>query len=426
MNEQNIPPDELASAFLDDELAESAAGNVRRDPELTARVDELRQASDAVGAPVTPPPGAAYAAVEAALADFDARRTTTLEPARQRSRRLSLITGVAAAVAIGFIVAAAVGLFSERDDADLTAAPAPPPAAAPAVEAAPAAAPEPAPAPAAEPPPPAEPAAPAADLEPADVAAAASAASASASADAAAAGATAREALQAAEAALAAAELAQATAEGNQEAVSAAEAALAEAQAAADYARAEAAAAQEEADAGRQAASAAQAEASEAQAAAPAPPPAAEPPPPAPADVVAEPEVPPADGGDMAADDMDDMAADDMAAEPSVGSCDAVIDDGTVDLQITAGETHVLIVRTPDGRTTALDGATCAEIPPTEPTDISTDPPPGGCAAAVGDGTVELQITAGETHVLIVRTPDGRTTALDGATCAEIPPTEPG
>ena len=129
MNEQNIPPDELASAFLDDELAESAAGDVRRDPELTARVDELRQASDAVGAPVTPPPGAADAAVEAALADFDARRTTTLEPARQRSRRLSLITGVAAAVAIGFIVAAAVGLFSERDDADLTAAPAPPPAA---------------------------------------------------------------------------------------------------------------------------------------------------------------------------------------------------------------------------------------------------------------------------------------------------------
>ena len=149
MNEQNIPPDELASAFLDDELVESAADDVRRDPELTARVDELRQASDAVGAPVTPPPGAADAAVEAALADFDARRTTTLEPARQRSRRLSLITGVAAAVAIGFIVAAAVGLFSERDDADLTAAPAPPPAA----ESAPAAAPEPAPAPAAEPPP---------------------------------------------------------------------------------------------------------------------------------------------------------------------------------------------------------------------------------------------------------------------------------
>ena len=400
MNEQNIPPDELASAFLDDELAESAADDVRRDPELTARVDELRQASDAVGAPVTPPPGAADAAVEAALADFDARRTTTLEPARQRSRRLSLITGVAAAVAIGFIVAAAVGLFSERDDADLTAAPAPPPA------------PEPAPAPAAEPPPPAEPAAPAADLEPADVAAA---------------GATAREALQAAEAALAAAELAQATAEGNQDAVSAAEAALAEAQAAADYARAEAAAAREEADAGRQAPSAAQAEASEAQAAAPAPPPAAEPPPPAPAVVVAEPEVPPADGGDMAADGMDDMGdMGDMAPDPSAGSCDAATGDGTVELQITAGETHVLIIRTPDGRPAALDAATCSEIPPTEPLETTTDPPTDGCAAAVGDGTVELQITAGETHVLIIRTPDGRPAALDGATCAEIPPTEPG
>ena len=434
MNEQNIPPDELASAFLDDELAESAAGDVRRDPELTARVDELRQASDAVGAPVTPPPGAADAAVEAALADFDARRTTTLEPARQRSRRLSLITGVAAAVAIGFIVAAAVGLFSERDDADLTAAPAPPPAA----EAAPAAAPEPAPEPAAESPPPAEPAAPAADLEPADAAAAASAASAeaaSASAEAAAAGATARAALHAAEAALAAAELAQATAEGNQEAVSAAEAALAEAQAAADYARAEAAAAQEEADAGRQAASAAQAEASEAVAAPPPPatslPPAA-PPPPAAAEETAT-------GGGQPAADMDDMAADDMAADdmgdmgdmediptdPPPGGCDAAVGDGTVELQITAGETPVLVIRTIDERLVALNGTTCGEIPP-EPPDTVYPLPSESCDAAVGDGRVALRIAVGETPVLIIHTIDGRLVGLGGDTCSSIPPTEPG
>ena len=129
----------------------------------------------------------------------------------------------------------------------------------------------------------------------------------------------------------------------------------------------------------------------------------------------------------MAADDMEDMdGMEDMAADPSAGGCDAAIGDGTVELQITAGETRVLIVRTPDGRPTALDGATCAEIPPDEPTDISTDPQPDDCTAAVGDGTVELQITAGETRVLIVRTPDGRPTALDGATCSEIAPTEPG
>ena len=416
MNEHNLPPDELASAFLDDELAESAADAVRRDPELAARASALRRAADAVGETVTPPSGAADAAVEAALADFGARQKVSLYEARRR-RGLSVITGVAAAVAVGFIVAAAVGLFSESDDgdADTQAAPALSSAEAPA----PAPAPEPAPA---EAPPPADmaPGLPtAAELDLIEAVAA--------------------EALEAAQAAQAAAELAQATAEGNQEAVAAAEAALAEAQAAADAARAEASAAQSEADAAREAASAAQVEAAAAQAepsaaqaersaavAEPPPPatspPPAAPPPPAATEETAAGDVQPAD--DMAADDMEDM--EDMAADPSAGGCDAAIGDGTVELQITADETRVLIVRTPDGRPTALDGATCAEIPPDEPTDISTDPQPDDCAAAVGDGTVELQITAGETRVLIVRTPDGRPTALDGATCSEIAPTEPG
>jgi len=85
MNDHRIPPDEAASAFLDGELGAEEAETVRRHPRLAPR-------------------GAADAAVEAALADFDARRGSAAELAQRRPRGLSVITGVAAAVAIGFIV----------------------------------------------------------------------------------------------------------------------------------------------------------------------------------------------------------------------------------------------------------------------------------------------------------------------------------
>ena len=448
MNEQNLPPDELASGFLDDELTETEAEAVRRDPELAARADALRRAADAVGETVTPPAGAEDAAVAAALADFDARRTVSLEEARRRPRGLSVITGVAAAVAVGFIVAAAVGLFSDGDDDAATeAVSAPPPAAAPADAAAEAA--EAAPADAAAPAPPPEPA-PAPEYA-ADEALA-----------------TAESARATAEEALATATLAQATAQGNEAAVAAAEAALADAQAAADDARMEAAAAQAEADEARQAASAAQAEAAAAQTEAaaaqavaePPPPPAPEPPPPPPEPPPPPPEPPPpaaaepppppatqvppppAAPGEPAEpvpqppadgmDDMADMADDDMTADmadmegPLPDACVAAIGDGALELQLTAGGTRILIIRHPDGRITALDSATCENIPPEDPTEITADPPPGDCAAAIGDGAPELQLTAGGTRILIIRHPDGRITALDSATCSEIPPDEPG
>ena len=377
MNEQNFPPDELASAFLDDELGPDAAEALRRDPELAARVDELRQAAAAVGTPVTPPPGAEDTAVEAALADFDARRTTTLEPAGRRSRRFSLITGVAAAVAVGFIVAAAIGLFTEQEDsdADTAAASAPAPAEAASAPAPAEAASAPAPAPEASapfppaaadvgPPPPA--------MAPADDAAPTAAATA--------------------------------------------EAELAEAQADAEAARAEASAAQAEAaaEAGSEAATAPAAEAP------PAPLPPPEPPPPA-AQEVAEPEAAPAGDGDMAADDMmgDDTAAEDLPAD----ACAAAVGDRTIELQITAGDTPILILGSAGGSLGALDGTTCADIPPT---DATTGPPRNGCAAAVGDRTIELQITAGDTPILILGSAGGSLGALDGTTCADIPPVEPG
>ena len=145
---------------------------------------------------------------------------------------------------------------------------------------------------------------------------------------------------------------------------------------------------------------------------------------------------------DDSGDDMDGATTDDMGlrrmtwtrptwtadAPPmsrSPESCAAEIADSTIELQITAAGTPILIVRTPDGRTAALDATTCAEIAPDDPTEVTVDPPPDGCAAAVGDGTIELQITAAGTPILIVRTPDGRTAALDATTCAEIAPEEP-
>ena len=394
MNDHGLPPDELASAFLDDELTAAESEAVRQDPDLTARAGELRQATEAVGETVTPPPGAADAAVEAALADFDARRRAPADMARRRPRGLAVITGVAAAVAIGFVVAAAVGLFAERGDdaADTAAAPAPPaePAAAEAAaapaEPPPPAAPEPAPEP---PPPPA-----------ADEAFAASAADTEAMEAIEAAEAMAEEALEVAEAAQAAAALAQATAEGNQAAVAAAEADLAEAQAAAEAARAEAAAAQAEAAEARSAAAEPQAATTVAE---PSPAPAPEPAP-----------APAADTGTMA----DDMAADDMAADPAPDACAAAIGDGSVELRITVGDTPLLIVRNTQDEPAVLDAATCAQIPPDE----AIVPLPGACATAIGAGTAELRITVGDTPLLIVRNTQDEPAVLDAATCAQIPP----
>ena len=363
---------------------------MRQDPDLAARADALRQATEAVGETVTPPTGAADAAVAAALADFDARRQAPAEMARRRPRGLAVITGVAAAVAVGFIVAAAVGLFAEQgadEDMATVAAPAP----APAAEAAapPAAPPDPAPEP---PPPPAE----EAFAESAAVAEPAAAADAEAREAIQAAEAMAQEALEVAEAAQATAALAQATAEGNQAAVAAAEADLAEAQAAAEAARAEAAAAQAEADQARAATAAAEPEAA---AAAPQP-------------------LPPPAADDMAADDMADMASDDMAAEAAPDACAAVIGDGTVELRVTVEDTPLLVLRSAQGEPAVFDAATCTEVPADQPVEAAPD----ACAAVIGDGTVELRVTVEDTPLLVLRSAQGEPAVLDAATCTRIPP----
>ena len=381
MNEPTLPPDELASAFLDGELAEGAAGTVAGDPELAARADELRRAAGAVGAPVTPPPGAADAAVAAALADFDARATAAPEPVRLRPRRLSLITGVAAAIAVGFIVAAAAGLFTERDgagdDIASVAAPAPEPAPEPA----------PAPAPAGDPAP--EAAEMAADVPPPPAAEPAPALAPPPAAEA----------------------ETPAVAESARDAVVVAQPPSGEDQAAATLAEPEATAAQAEADGTAPAADAEEA--------------AAAPPPPAAAEAMAVPEPEAADEAHIAAGEMSDadhtVEMAEMAPPPD---CADATGDGTLVLRITVDDTPVLIVRTPDGQLVALDGTTCGQIPP-EPADTVSPPPSQSCDTAVADGRVALRINVGDTPVLLVHTADGQLVALGGNTCSHIPPDQP-
>ena len=384
MNDHRLPPDESASAFLDDELTGTEAEAVRRDPELTARAEVLRQAAEAVGETVTPPPGAADTAVEAALADFDTRRLGTADIARRRPRGLTVITGVAAAVAIGFIVAAAVGLFAERATDDE-------------MESVAASAPAAAPAPADEP-----------DTPPA----------------------LAMEALEATEATQAAVEPAPA-------AVAAAEAAPADAQTAADDARAEAAAAQAEADVARDAGAG-----EEARAAAPAPQPSPTTVPTAADDMDTMDSMDDMDTGDMDtgdmdyADDMDTMEAGDMGVEDTAADdmgppladrptdplpsdpCAAAIADGSVELRITVSDTPLLVVRSAQQEPTVLNATTCDEIPADEP----VEPTPDLCAAAIADGSVELRITVDDTPLLVVRSAQQEPAVLNADTCEGIPP----
>ena len=381
MNDHRLPPDELASAFLDDELGAAEADAVRKDPDLAARAGELLGAAEAVGETVAPPPGAADAAVEAALADFDARRRAPADMAR-RPRSLAVIAGVAAVVLVGFIVAAAVGLFTEQaDDADEVAALAPAPAPAPQAEAAA----PPAEAPGAPPPAAAEilpePAPPAPEFPPPPATMAA-------------------VEVQAAEPLPADAFIAD-EAPADEAAVAEAQTALEEAQAAADAAGAEAAAAV--ADFGPAGEAAALPEAAEA---APAPP--------------ADMEEMPAE--DMEADDDPSGPAADVTADPAQASCAGVIGDRTVGLQFIIGGTPILIVQSADGTIAALDGTTCAPIPPDDGSELVADPAPDGCSEAIGDRAIPLRFVIGGTPILIVQSADGTIAALDGTTCAPIPP----
>ncbi len=371
MNDHRLPPDELASAFLDDELTAAEAEAVRQDPDLAARVDALRQATEAVGEAVSPPPDAADVAVEAALADFDARRHAPVDMPRRRPRGFAVITGVAAAVAVGFIVAAAIALFAQSggDDADTAAAPAaaPPPAAAPAFDEQPAAA-EAAAAAAEPPPPPASPE-PAPEPPPPPVTSAPQ-----------------PEVLVAPMPTPAPAAESEALALESEALAVEPGAALAAAQADADAARAGAVEA------------------------APPSPPAAAPPP------------PPAEDTEVMADEATPTAAGDVTEPSPEEACAGAIAGRTVELRLSVGGTPILILGTPETGLTPLDGTTCAEIPPPDDDEMIADEAPDGCAGAIAGGIVELRFAFSGTRLLVVRTADGSLSGLDGTTCAEIPP----
>ena len=101
--------------------------------------------------------------------------------------------------------------------------------------------------------------------------------------------------------------------------------------------------------------------------------------------------------------------------------CAAAVGDRTVELRLTLGGTPIIVLTNTDGSLAALNSTTCAEIPAEDPTEAIADAAPDGCAAAVGDRTVELRLTLGGTPIIVLTNTDGSLSALNGTTCAEIP-----
>ncbi|MEY2423312.1 MAG: hypothetical protein QOI95_3379 [Acidimicrobiaceae bacterium] len=96
MSDFSPDPDELASAYLDDDASVDERARVEADPALLARVEELRTVRDALRDPVTPPSTVERdAAIHAALA---VSNVVHLDAAR-RQRRLR-VASIAAAIVL--------------------------------------------------------------------------------------------------------------------------------------------------------------------------------------------------------------------------------------------------------------------------------------------------------------------------------------
>lgn len=106
--------DDLASAYLDDEVSDDERARVAADAPLLGRVEELgavRESLRSSGAAVDP--SHRDRAVAAALAAFDGGQVASLADARRRrSRRAAQLVGVAAAVAL---LALAVPFLEQLD-----------------------------------------------------------------------------------------------------------------------------------------------------------------------------------------------------------------------------------------------------------------------------------------------------------------------
>ena len=117
MNDEQLPiNDELASAYLDDELDATERAAASADPEVMATVEGFARVRAALGE-VAPVDGSARDdALSAALAEFDALHVSataaapvaTVTSLQSRRRAYRALTGVAAAVAILAIGVAAI------------------------------------------------------------------------------------------------------------------------------------------------------------------------------------------------------------------------------------------------------------------------------------------------------------------------------
>src|SRR4051794_14710743 len=89
--------DELASAYLDDEVTDDERARVEADPALRARVEELRSGRDRLAAAAVD--GVSSAAREAAI-HAALRASPLVDLAAERSRRRMRIATIAAAIVL--------------------------------------------------------------------------------------------------------------------------------------------------------------------------------------------------------------------------------------------------------------------------------------------------------------------------------------
>lgn len=121
--------DELASAYLDDDLDATQRAAVTADPATMARVEAFRAVRAALKDVEPVVDSTRTAAVAAALAAFGAAEPTvaasaipiTQLAARRRSRSLQILTGVAAAAAIG-VLGVAIARNSNSEDSKFSSA----------------------------------------------------------------------------------------------------------------------------------------------------------------------------------------------------------------------------------------------------------------------------------------------------------------
>jgi hypothetical protein len=112
------PLDELASAYLDDEVTPTERARVEGDPMLLQRVEALRAARHVLASDLPlPPPGLEDAQLERAIALADARGMLRAQPARSSNvvsfpRRAAPYAGAVAAVAATLLLLA--GFFGQE------------------------------------------------------------------------------------------------------------------------------------------------------------------------------------------------------------------------------------------------------------------------------------------------------------------------